>query len=384
MKKILSILGVIVSLGLNAQTTTDGSITHNGGTRTYKIYVPASYDGSEDVPLVLNLHGLGSNNNEQLLYGDFRPIADTANFIILLPQGLPNQFNQQNHWNANFGTGVQDIDFLSKLIDSIAADYSIDLDRVYSTGMSNGGYMSITLAGQLSDKITAVASVTGTMTGLQIPANTVSRPMPVMQIHGDADPVVTYNGSVNPLGSSISVDSLLNYWIEHNNCSTTAVVTPVTDVNTTDGCTATRYDYLNGENGAEVVHYKITGGGHTWPGAFALSGKVTNQDFDASTEIWKFFSKYTKTALVSVKEIIAENNWIKINSENPSSGIIKLMASNTELYSISVFNLEGRLIETQLNNSGEATLNLSNFSNGNYLIKAFSENKEAVLRVVKQ
>lgn len=384
MKKILSVLGVVASLGLSAQTTTDGSITHNGGTRTYKIYVPASYDGSEDVPLVLNLHGLGSNNNEQLLYGDFRPIADTANFIILLPQGLPNQFNQQNHWNANFGTGVQDIDFLSKLIDSIAADYSIDLDRVYSTGMSNGGYMSITLAGQLSDKITAVASVTGTMTGLQIPENTVSRPMPVMQIHGDADPVVDYNGSVNPLGSSISVDSLLNYWIEHNNCSTTAVVTPVTDINATDGCTATRYDYLNGENGAEVVHYKITGGGHTWPGAFALSGKVTNQDFDTSTEIWKFFSKYTKTALVSVKEIVAENNWIKINSENPSSGIIKLMASNTELYSISIFNLEGRLIETQLNNRGETILNLSSFSNGNYLIEAFSENKKAVLRVVKQ
>jgi len=384
MKRIISALGLLVSIGLTAQTTTNDSIMHGGLSRTYMLYVPASYDGSTPVPMVLNLHGLGSNNNEQIMYGDFRPIADTANFIILLPQGtvgsLPDG-SSATHWNANFGTSVNDVDFLSNLIDSIAMDYNIDEDRVYSTGMSNGGFMSLTLAGQLSDKITAVASVTGSMVLTQTGLNTVTRPMPVMQIHGTQDGTVDYNGAAFQY---ISINDLVNYWVGHNNCSATAVVTPVTNVSTTDGCTATRYDYLNGDNGAEVVHYKITDGGHTWPGAFALPGKVTNQDFNASVEIWKFFSKYSKASLVSVSEFNADENWISLLSENPSTSNVKLASSNEKPYSINIVNLEGKQVYSSSNNTGDTNIDIQNLNKGIYVVQISNGTQNASLKLVKQ
>lgn len=384
MKKIITVLGILASLSLFAQTTTNDSIMHGGGYRTYKLYVPASYDGSTAFPVVLNLHGLGSNNNEQIIYGEFRPIADTANFLILLPQGtvgsLPGS-GSATHWNANFGTSVNDIDFISNLIDSIATEYNVDEDRVYSTGMSNGGFMSLTLAGQLSDKIAAVASVTGSMVLTQTSLNTVTRPVPVMQIHGTQDSTVKYNGE--PF-AYISINNLVNYWVGHNNCSSTAIVTPIPDVSSTDGCTATRYDYLNGDNGAEVVHYKITGGGHTWPGAFAIPGKITNQDFHASTEIWKFFSKYTKSSLVSVSDFEATNNWITLQSENPSRDIIKLASDNEQPYEIVIFNLEGKQVYSRVNNVGETTVNVRDLVDGIYIVHVNNASQKATLKIVKQ
>lgn len=386
MKRIITILSLGICLGLSAQTTTSGSISHDGGTRTYRLYVPASYDGTEEVPLVLNLHGLGSNSSQQLFYGEFRPIADTANFIILLPQGLPySPISTNAHWNANFPLSQSnDIDFLSKLIDSISSEYMINPNRIYSTGMSNGGFMSITLAGQLSDKIAAVASVTGTMTGAQIPANTIIRPMPIMQIHGDLDPTVDYNGASNQFGSTLSVDSLLNYWIAHNNCDETPIITQVPNINTTDGCTAERFDYLNGDSGAEVVHYKITGGEHTWPGAIAQANTITNQDFNASLEIWKFFSKYEKSSLVSVSEFVEGNNWITLKSENPSLGILRLASLNATPYSISVISMAGEIVLSQENNSGESIVDLTHLSNGNYLINVTNNSQNAVLKIIKK
>ncbi len=386
---MLTTIGLISSLGLFAQTTSNDSIMHDGGVRKYKLYVPAIYDGTEEVPLLLNLHGLGSNNDQQIIYGDFRPIADTANFIMVVPQGLPNPFNQDNHWNANFGTGIDDVGFLSDLIDTIAANYMINEDRVYSTGMSNGGYMSFSLAGQLSNKITAVASVTGSMTGNHIPASTVTRPVPIMQIHGDNDPTVDYNGSTNALGSSLSIDSVLNYWVGHNFCDKTPIITPLPNINTADGCTATKYEYKNGDSGAEVVHYKITDGGHTWPGAFSLPGKVTNQDFDASTEIWKFFSKYEKSSLirtsfVSVEDFKGLNKWLEIRSENPSTETLKLASLLDTDYTISIVNFEGKQVFNQSNNLGEVTIDISNLTNGTYLVNINSEDKKAVLKIIKQ
>lgn len=377
MKKIYILLTIILLASeMFSQTTINGSISHTTGTRTYQLYVPAIYDGSTAVPLVLNLHGYGSSNTQQMFYGDFKPIADTANFLILAPQGL-NDNTGTAHWNANWGTGVDDVGFLSALIDSIASEYNINTDRVYSTGMSNGGFMSFTLAGELSDKIAAIASVTGTMSILQIPNNTVTRPMPIMQIHGTADPTVNYNGDQYFL----SVDSVLNYWIAHNNCSATPVITSVPDINTGDGCTAERFDYLGGDNGAEVVHYKVTNGEHTWPGAGFTIG-VTNQDFDASTEIWKFFSKYERSTLVSITELPSED-WVQLLSENPASDLIHARFLTGEQVEILCFNVEGKLVHSQTGKT-DVSLNVSSWNDGVYIIVFQSENqKTSSIKIVK-
>ena len=150
-----------------SQQTITATITHDALQREYILYVPASYTGSNAVPLVFNFHGYTSNATEQMWYGDFRPIADTANFIIVHPNGMLDATGT-THFNVGWGgSTIDDVGFTSALLDSISADYNINADRVYSTGMSNGGFMSYQLACQLSDKIAAIASVTGSMS----PAN---------------------------------------------------------------------------------------------------------------------------------------------------------------------------------------------------------------------
>lgn len=359
------------------QSTVSGSISHSTGTRSYQLYIPAVYDGSTPVPLVLNLHGYGSNNSQQMFYGDFRSIADTANFLILAPQGL-NDGTGTAHWNANWGTGVDDISFLSDLIDSISADYNINSGRVYSTGMSNGGFMSFTLAGQLSNKITAVASVTGTMSAIQIPQNTVVNPMPIMQIHGTADATVNYNGDQYFL----SVDSVLNYWVAHNNCNLVPTISSVPDINTADGCTAELYSFTGGDLGAEVLHYKITNGGHTWPGSSVTIG-TTNQDFDASVEIWKFFSRYEKANLTSLNNSL-EKNWVEVLGGNPITEVLALNFNSKQDVQVAIFDLNGKNIFKSVAKGG-VSINMESYPSGMYILRCQSGNLTVYSRkLVKQ
>lgn len=295
--KYLFALFLLVNVAF-AQTNTAHTILHNGITREYKIYVPASYNSSSPVPLVFNLHGYTSNYTEQEAYGNFRPIADTANFIIVHPNGTFDGSGNR-YWNA-FGFGADDIGFISLLIDHISADYAIDQNRIYSTGMSNGGFMSVELACVLSNRIAAVASVTGSMGLNRIPVCNPSKPTPVMQINGTSDVTVAYNGTAQ----YASIPAVVDFWVDKNNCNTTPQVINVPNINTTDGSTVEHFIYGQGNQDATVELFKVIGGGHTWPGApidLPLSGN-TNRDINASIEIWRFFSKYRLDDLLQTDE----------------------------------------------------------------------------------
>ncbi|MEY3398209.1 MAG: hypothetical protein RL220_803, partial [Bacteroidota bacterium] len=273
-----------------------GSIMHDGTERNYWLYVPEIYNGEEAVPLVLNLHGLGSNSLEQQLYGDFRDIADTANFIIVHPDGLDNGDGSQ-FWNVLNLETPDDVGFLSALIDTIQASYNIDSDCIYSTGMSNGGFMSYELACQLSPRIAAIASVTGSMSVIQSITCNCDHPMPVMEIHGTEDAIVPYEGTfgIEP------IDDVIAYWTDYNQCGLTPEVIAFEDIDPNDNATADRFVYSGGDNGTTVELIKVYGGDHSWPGAL-ININTTCMDFSASAEIWKFFRKYKLSQLVSVAE----------------------------------------------------------------------------------
>src|SRR5207237_5527192 len=115
--------------------------------------------------------GYTSNNVEQFYYADFRGIADTADFLIVLPNGTLDGLGQR-YWNcfATDGSGVDDIAFLNALTDTLQSLYNIDVNRIYSTGMSNGGFMSYALAGELSSRIAAIASVAGSVSKDRMPS----------------------------------------------------------------------------------------------------------------------------------------------------------------------------------------------------------------------
>lgn len=371
MRHLLSLLAVFIcSLNAFSQTTLLKTMIHDGIERSYRVYVPNVYDGSEAVPLILNLHGYTSNAFEQEVYGDFRAIADTANFLLVHPDGTEDN-SGTTFWNAfgNPAESVDDIGFLSALIDTVASDFNVDLDRVYSTGMSNGGFMSYTLACQLSQRIAAIASVTGTMVTINLNACNCQHPMPVMQIHGTADPTVPYLGS--PQGF-VPVEDLVEHWADFNNCNSTPTQTAVPNTNMMDGCTADRFVYAGGDNGSSVELYRVNGGGHTWPGSNPLINiGVTNRDFSASVEIWRFFSQYRLSQLVSVQDLHSVENGI-IVFPNPSEGSFSLRLPSNRSAAVQIFDAVGKLVLSETVQSQVVDIDLP--TSGAYLLRVQTTN----------
>jgi polyhydroxybutyrate depolymerase len=267
------------------------TITHDGLQREYILYVPASYTGDESVPLLFNFHALGSNAQQQMGFGDFRPIADSDGFLVAHPQGTQND-RGLNAWNnGNIGDpDVDDVGFTAAMIDSIAADYNIDRARVYATGMSYGGFFSHNLAGLLSDEIAAIAPVSGSMTQQMVNVSDPVHPTPVMQVHGTEDPLVRYE----PPSPFLTVAELLQYWVDYNNCNPTPSITQLPDVNPDNGITVEHVVYGGCDSNVNVEHLKIIGGTHAWP---RIVGEVGN-DVDASEEIWNFLSRYDINGVV--------------------------------------------------------------------------------------
>ena len=330
MKKLILLI-ICLPLFTLGQQTINASINHAGITRDYILYVPNSYVTGNQVPLVFNFHGYTSNATEQMWYGDFRTIADTAGFIIVHPEGTLDN-SGATHWNVGWGgSTVNDINFTSTLIDSIALEYSINLDRVYSTGMSNGGFMSYQLACELSDRIAAIASVTGSMNLGWFNSCNPNHQMPVMEIHGTLDQTIPYNAG----SFTESATDIMDFWRGINNCNNTPIVTNIPDINTTDGCTAEHQIWENGDNGATVELYKIIGGEHSWPGAPFPNG-VTNQDINAAEKIWEFFNKYDINGLIlptNIKNITSEKSALLIKIVD-ILGRVTIPKANTLLFYI--------------------------------------------------
>lgn len=377
-KKLLLFCSLIISTAFFSQTTVVDSIQSGGIYRSYRLYVPAIYTGSSARPLIINMHGYTSNAYAQQLYSNFMPIADTANFLMVYPQGTT--YMGQPFWNAGISpTLVDDKGFIDHLIDSLKLTYNIDMNAVYATGMSNGGFMSQTLACELSNRITAIASVTGAMFATQYGANChATRPVPMMQIHGTADPTVPYNGNA----SSMPIDSVVRHWVNRNGCTPAPAFSNVPNINIADGCTAEHYVYSNGISGSSVELYKIIGGEHTWPGAPFTVG-VTNQDFKASVEIWRFFRKYRLNTLTSLSALPAQRTSLRA-FPNPANNLIHLDLEAESLQgTVIVYDLLGNAVIREPLPC--KSLNTSTLSPGMYLISVVSQNQEiANLKFIKE
>lgn len=357
---------LLLFLGGRAQTTLSGSFSFGGLTRDYRIYVPAAYSGTSAVPLVFNFHGYTSNAQAQELYGDFRAIADTANFLLVHPQG--SLINGSTGWN-NFGlpgTAPDDVGFVSALIDTLRAQYNIDTQRIYATGLSNGGFMSYDLACFLSHRLAAMASVAGGMVPLHAAACSPQHPMPVMQIHGTTDAVVTYSGTGGIIGC-LHVDSLMQFWVNKNQCNSIPSVTTVPDIVTADLCSAEHHVFSGGQAGVTVELFKVLNGGHTWPGSvFPVPGNGnTNQDFNASLEIWKFFRRYSLGNLSTSVTNTPLAPEVRIYP-NPNSGMIRLTGLRPGLYSFDLFDLHGRKVYSSSDRDATKPLHLPALSPGLY------------------
>jgi polyhydroxybutyrate depolymerase len=348
-------------------TTIIDSILSGNIQRTYRLYVPKNYDPLKSSALIIDMHGYSSNAIQEQAYSNFMPIADTANFFVVYPNGTV--YNGMQFWNAGLSPGlVNDVAFISDLIEHIRSQFSIDANRVYACGMSNGGFMSHTLACALSNKIAAIASVTGSMFTTQYSTCVPNRVVPVMQIHGTADNTVPYTGNT----SMIAVDTLMKYWIRNDKCSTLPEITDVPNINLADSCTAIRYLYKDGELGAACELYKIVGGGHSWPGS-SFKIAVTNQDFNASEKIWLFFRRYRLDKLAGLSE---ERPIAKVNMyPNPCMDYLNVEYENA--VSVSIVDLTGKEI---IRTNNQKQINVSALVKGVYSVVIISRDKQRLVK----
>lgn len=370
------LLSLLLSTGFfctsqNGITVVD-SILSNGIYRKFRLYVPNSYNSNTAAPLILNLHGYTSNSMQQQLYANFMPIADTAKFLVVHPDGT-SPFGSQ-FWNAGFSVGnPDDVLLMNDLIDSLKLIYNINLNRVYSCGMSNGGIMSYYLACNLQNRIAAIASVTGSMLNSWFTC-APNRPFPVMEIHGTSDATVPYNGNT----TFAPIDSVIKKWSKHNACNMAPITTSLANTNLTDGSTVVHYKYINGTSGANVELYRVDGGSHSWPGgANVISG--TNQDFSATQEIWRFFRQYTLNQFTntSIKE---KNSDEEISIfPNPTKGVIKIN-SNKQIVSCELLDPTGNLIKK----IDTKEINLSDLHTGVYFLKVSLDANTVIKKVIKE
>lgn len=337
------------------------TMQHDGITRHYTLYIPANYNNTQPCPIVLNLHGYGSDASEQATLSRMNLIADTAGFIVAYPEGLPD-VGGQRQWNSGYGTGVDDVGYINRLLDTLAATYAVNQQRIYSTGLSNGGIMSNTLACDLNGRIAAIASVAGTMSWLQRGNCTTVAAMPVMHVHGTTDIVVPYTGNAGLLG----VNPLITHWRGRNGLSATSTTTAYPNIVATDGSNAELIVYETGS--AVPVHLiKVNNGGHSWPGSGIIINGNTNMDVDASIEIWHFFqqfsSNYTsQTRRANTLQGIAQ--WRVVGQ-----GLQLEWQQNTSSV-LQISNALGQLVEqTKVQGAGFQQLALPDLSPGIYWVR---------------
>lgn len=294
MRNILLSLLMLIGLAAAAQERNE-SITVDGLKREFVTYLPAGFTGNDKLPVVISLHGRLGTAERQMKFADFKPIADREKFIIVCPQGISRS------WNDGRGTpahkkGIDDVHFIDELIKFIIKNYHADDNRVYVTGMSNGGFMASRLACELNEHIAAIAVVGASMDKQE---DYTPKNIPVMYIQGTKDPLVPFEGGVMKKGSGGSIyghEELLKQWAAVDSCKEKPVITNL-PVKIDDGTSVTREEYRN-KYGPEVVGYMIIGGGHTWPRGTqylpkAIIGPLSH-NLDACAVIWDFFKHFRK------------------------------------------------------------------------------------------
>ena len=258
----------------------DRPLFSGGMDRYYRLKVPTITDPLQPLPLVFDFHGLGSNKEQQAAYSQFGALVGEEQFILVTPDGIDSSWNAGACCGNAVSAAVDDVVFVSDMITEVSREYCVDSNRIYSAGMSNGGFISYRLACELSDKIAAIAPVAAANVTTSCAP---SRPVPVIAFNGTADVLVSYSR-----GSS-AVDE----WALQNQCeSEPRRVYEQGDV--------TCFAYEECSQGATTELCIIDEGGHTWPGGFNLqdifpwAGKTT-QNIDATRQAWAFFKAHPLT-----------------------------------------------------------------------------------------
>ena len=289
--------------------------------RNYLLHLPAAYTG-DPLPLLLVLHGGGGHNDgankitcpkgDEGDPGCLNARADKAGFAVVYPDGNPGEFlEEERTWNAGGGSGgyqcvsgkacadgVDDLGYFDALHKELLRALAVDEDRVFVTGISNGGAMAHRLACERSTRFAAIAPIAAGNQVAAVQGCATARAVPVLEIHGTQDPCWSFDQSSAACAQKddllkVGVNETVAGWVERNGCIGDVVTEAL-------GPQTTREAHTGCFDGADVVLLKSEGGGHTWPGGYQYAAADTvgavATDYDADVEMLAFFQAHPKPA----------------------------------------------------------------------------------------
>lgn len=257
------------------------------GERSYLLYMPQSYDDSAPLPVVFDFHGSGSDPREEMQVSGMARAAEREGFIVLMPAASVAMPDGGYTWNVPPDDALpDDVRFALDVLEDAGRRVRLDDERVYVTGFSGGARLASELACAVPERIAALAAVGG----LRAPPGCDGPPVPVIAFHGTDDPINPYGGGGADYWG-YGLEPAVRGWVKRNLCTAEPAVTLLSQQ-------ATRMRYGDCRDGAEVVLYRVWGGGHTWPGsAFPFPverfGRSTPK-LDAAALIIEFFNRHRR------------------------------------------------------------------------------------------
>ncbi len=282
-RRALGVLGVLLSAACSGEDgAADGAGTAGAGntggapsdavvpetlgpeTRPAKLYVPSQHDGVASLPLVFLLHGFRASGTLQELYWRASADAERAGYYLIVPDGTKNSSSQQ-FWNATpaccdmDGSGVDDVGYLTSLLDEAIEVLPIDEERVYFAGHSNGGFMSYRMACELSERVAAIMS----LAGADFPSDTdcvPTEPVSVLQVHGDEDDRVAIDGTP----AYPSAEDAVKRWALRAGCDDVQTTGETLDLESRlEGAETVVTEWSSGcVEGHEAALWRMQGAGH--------------------------------------------------------------------------------------------------------------------------
>jgi polyhydroxybutyrate depolymerase len=273
-------------------------------TRYYFVHIPPQKQTS--YALVINLHGGGGQGRGQEEFSDMDKTSDKYGFFVVYPNGTGKLRDRMLTWNAGNCCGyaqehqIDDVGFISKILDVVIKKYPIDPQRVYVTGMSNGAMMAYYLAEKLPQRIAAIAPVAG---GRMPDTSKSLQPMPIMHFHSLDDPRALYKGGLGPPfpGTSLRVlhpdiDEVLASWAKIDGCSGKPQLADQRSYQAKKKSHSAEEFVFQNCKYAPIVLWQLHKSGHVWPGGrqnyMERSLGQSTMVIDANEAMWQFFQQF--------------------------------------------------------------------------------------------
>jgi polyhydroxybutyrate depolymerase len=318
------------ALFIGTSATAQMTFEYGGQTREYYLDSPAKF--GSDAALVFVLHGYGGTAWSMRNYSGWGAVAEAEGIVVCYPQGSLDSEGSP-HWNANLGiSATNDHGFLTALAQHLQTTYFLSPECTYACGMSNGGYMSYSLACTNPETFRAVGSVTGSMGEYDFDNCNPDEIVPIIHLHGTSDYVVSYNSGAGGEWGDEGVEEIMDLWTGMMG-TTQMAETELPNLEAVDESSVDFFRHYGAPGGQEFHHYRVNGGGHNWFGVWG------NQDIQSTDLLWDFFASHCSGELTSMEETMAaETRLAYWNGDH-----IGLLAD----CSIAAWDAQGRLVWRQ-------------------------------------